>query len=239
MFRSRYLLAIVAIVGIYEIVSTVLDFEYTSAVVHLLPLAEQDAHFATVYNVTNIVSLTIQLFFTSFIMQRAGVRTALLFMPLLILGSFSRVPAVSDLWMGSALSISDNGLNYSLNQSAREAAVRPDHPGREVQGQGLHRHVRAALRQGARGRRFAAGVDVRLDPGQPALSVHRRHPAGGPVVVRRVVRGQPLQEVEEKRRREGARDRARVRLAGVRRRSTGAGSDRGARGRAAGANHGG
>ncbi len=33
-FGSRYLLSIVAIVGLYEMVSTIMDFQFTSAVVH-------------------------------------------------------------------------------------------------------------------------------------------------------------------------------------------------------------
>jgi ATP/ADP translocase len=35
-FQSRYLLAIVAIVGLYEMVSTIMDFQFTSTVAHYL-----------------------------------------------------------------------------------------------------------------------------------------------------------------------------------------------------------
>ena len=123
--KSRYLLAIVAMVAIYEIVSTVLDFQFTATVVELAATEDIGSHFSTVYLITNVFALVLQLFFTSMIMTRFGVRTALLIMPLAIVALSAGYLILPILWVGSALSSADNGLNYSVNQSAREALYTP------------------------------------------------------------------------------------------------------------------
>jgi len=120
---SPYLLSLVALVGIYEIISTILDFQFTATIEHYASTGTLDAGkaFATTYSITNWTALFIQFFLTSFVMQRFGVGVALLFLPIAALtGSvgFLIAPIVV---MGSALSASDNAFNYSINQSAREA----------------------------------------------------------------------------------------------------------------------
>jgi ATP:ADP antiporter, AAA family len=140
-FASRYLMAIVAIVGLYEIVSTILDYQFTSTVLHYVPqgvplLADETEmkeavgaaigeHFSLVYAITNTVALLIQIFATTFVMKRLGVRIALLMMPFAILGNSVAFLALPILWVGSFLNTSDSGLNYSINQSARESLYTP------------------------------------------------------------------------------------------------------------------
>ncbi|MEP1472793.1 MAG: Npt1/Npt2 family nucleotide transporter [Halieaceae bacterium] len=124
-FSSYYLLSIVAIVGLYEIISTIVDFQFTSTVAHYLDGPDIGRHFATVFTITNWVSLFVQLFLTSFIMTRFGLGVALLILPAMIaLGSsaFLFFPA---LWVGSMLSTADNGFSYSINQSSKEALYVP------------------------------------------------------------------------------------------------------------------
>jgi AAA family ATP:ADP antiporter len=120
---SRYLVAIVAIVGLYEIVSTILDFQFTATVERYVD--DTTVHFSTMGVITNVFALLVQLFLTSFIMTRFGLAAALLVMPIAILGSSGAFLAVPTLWTGSSLTTADNGLNYSLNQSAREALYTP------------------------------------------------------------------------------------------------------------------
>jgi len=123
--RSRYLLAIAALVGLYEIVSTVMDFQFTSTVAHYLDGDAIGEHVALVYAITNGVAAVIQLLGTGWVMTRYGVGAALLVLPVAAaLGSaaFMLVPA---LWVGSALNTVDNAFNYSINQSAREALYVP------------------------------------------------------------------------------------------------------------------
>jgi AAA family ATP:ADP antiporter len=123
-FRSRYLLAIVGLVGLYEMVSQILDYQFTATVVHYVHGATGQ-HFSTVYAITNIVALVIQLFITANVMSRWGVKAALMFMPLMILGASWAFMFLPVLWVGSSLNTVDNGLNYSINQSARESLYTP------------------------------------------------------------------------------------------------------------------
>ncbi len=123
--KSRYLLAIVAIVGLYEIVSTILDFQFTATLYGLLDDAEAKSQLSTVYAITNWTGLAIQLLATTFIMQRFGLKIALLVMPFAILTNSVGFLILPIVWTGSLLNTTDNGFNYSLNQSAREALWTP------------------------------------------------------------------------------------------------------------------
>jgi ATP:ADP antiporter, AAA family len=123
--KSRYLLAIVAMVGLYEIVSTILDFQFTATLYGLLDDAEAKSQLGTVYAITNWTGLAIQLLATTFIMQRFGLKIALLVMPFAILTNSVGFLILPIVWTGSLLNTTDNGLNYSLNQSAREALWTP------------------------------------------------------------------------------------------------------------------
>lgn len=123
-FRSRYLLAIVTIVALYEIVSTILDYQFTATIAHYAG-DNFGEHISTVYFITNSFALGFQLFLTGFVMRHFGVRVALLIMPLAIMTNSAAFVALPILWIGSALNTTDNGLNYSVNQSARESLYTP------------------------------------------------------------------------------------------------------------------
>ena len=124
-FNSRYLLSIVMILGLYEMVSTIVDFQFKSAVSFYLAGPAIGDLLSTVYAVTNWIGLLVQLLLTSFIMTRFGVGAALLFLPIAILLSSTGFFFTPFLLFGSAMSISDNALNYSINQSSREALYVP------------------------------------------------------------------------------------------------------------------
>jgi AAA family ATP:ADP antiporter len=124
-FRSRYLLSIVAIVGLYEIISTILDFQFTFTVAHFLDGPDIGRHFALVFTITNWVSLLVQLFLTGFIMTRFGVAVALLVLPFTVALGSSAFLLFPVLWVGSLLNTADNGFSYSINQSAKEALYVP------------------------------------------------------------------------------------------------------------------
>ena len=124
-FRSRYLLAIVGIVGLYEIISTVMDFQFTSTVEHFVSEEQIGQHFSTIYTITNFVAMFVQLFLTSLVMSRLGLRAALLVLPAAIMLSSGGFLALPILWVGSLLNTADNAFNYSINQSAKEALYVP------------------------------------------------------------------------------------------------------------------
>jgi len=124
-FRSPYLLSIVAIVGLYEIVSTILDFQFTNTVTHYLEGPAIGQWFSNVYLVTNIVALLVQLLLTGFVMSRLGVHVALLVLPVAILAASTGFAALPILLIGSLLNTADNGFSYSINQSAKESLYVP------------------------------------------------------------------------------------------------------------------
>jgi AAA family ATP:ADP antiporter len=123
--RSRYLLAIVGIVGLYEAVSALADFQFTETVARYLDGAAIGEQFATVYLITTVVALGVQLVGTGFVMNRFGVGVALLVLPIAVLVGAAGFLAAPVLFAGGFLSVAHNGLNYSINQSAREALYVP------------------------------------------------------------------------------------------------------------------
>jgi ATP:ADP antiporter, AAA family len=124
-FRSPYLLSIVAIVGIYEMVSTIVDFQFSSAISYYLEGDEIGKQFATVFAFTNRFAFVVQILLTSFVMTRFGVGIALLFLPVAVLLGSVGFLILPTLWMGSALNTCDNGFSYSINQSAKEVLYVP------------------------------------------------------------------------------------------------------------------
>ncbi len=133
-FGSSYLLSIVAIVGLYELVSTVLDFQFTSAIIEFsADDAARSQNFATVYATTNWLSMFVQLFVTSFVMRRFGLATALLVLPCTIALASVGFLLLPTLIVGGLLSVADNGFSYSINQSSKEALYVPTTPEEKYQ----------------------------------------------------------------------------------------------------------
>lgn len=125
-FNSKYLMSIALIVGLYEIVSNLIDFQLSTIVTENIAYSlNKDAYFAYVGQITNIISFIVQLLLTSFIMQRFGVGVALMFLPVAILATSIGFLISPTLIFATSISASDNSLNYSINQSAKEALYVP------------------------------------------------------------------------------------------------------------------
>lgn len=124
-FKSPYLLSIVAIVGIYEMVSTIMDFQFSATISHYLEGDEIGKQFATVFAFTNRFAFAVQILLTSFVMTRFGVGVALMFLPMAALLGSAGFLVMPTLWMGSILNTCDNGFSYSINQSAKEVLYVP------------------------------------------------------------------------------------------------------------------
>jgi AAA family ATP:ADP antiporter len=127
-FRSRYLLAIVAIVGLYELVSALADYVFTETASHYLVGDQIGRYFSRVFAVTNWASMAVQLFFTSLVMTRLGVGVALVVLPLSMVAATTTYGAFPLLWAGGLLKIADGSFAYSINQSAKEAMYVPTTP---------------------------------------------------------------------------------------------------------------
>ena len=123
--RSRYLLSIVAIVGLYELVSTIMDFQFSATIAHYLEGEAIGVQFGTVYAITNWTAMIVQLFLTSFVMKRLGLTVALMVLPVAALIGSTAFLVFPLLWVGSLLNTADNAFSYSINQSAKEALYVP------------------------------------------------------------------------------------------------------------------
>lgn len=124
--RSRYLIALAALVGLYEIVSNVVDFQLAATVSREVERGlDQDAFFGVVGQLTGVASIVVQVLVTTYVLRRFGVAVGLLFLPVTMMlgsGGFLIVPSLA---FAAFMSVSDNALNYSINQSAREALYTP------------------------------------------------------------------------------------------------------------------
>lgn len=128
-FRSKYLIGIMVLLGLYELVSNVIDFQLAATIeASGLQDRELDAIFGFVGQLIGVGSIVVQLFVTTFVLRRFGVGTALMFLPIAILITSAGFLVVPVLGFAIAMSVSDNGLNYSINQSAREALYTPTTP---------------------------------------------------------------------------------------------------------------
>ena len=124
--QSKYLLGIAGVLGLYEMVSNVVDFQLAVIVENQISSSvERDEFFGLVGQATSFVSIGVQLFLTSFVMKRYGVKIALFFLPIAILGGTIGFVALPTLAFVGFMSVSDNALNYSINQSAKEALYTP------------------------------------------------------------------------------------------------------------------
>ncbi len=119
--RSKYLASIVGIMAFYEMASQVMDFQFSSLAEGLSGVEGTQAFLAQVGFYANGLAVVVQFFLVSFIMRRLGLVTALLILPVAIFGSSAAFVAMSTLGVASLLYISDNGINYSVQQTARES----------------------------------------------------------------------------------------------------------------------
>lgn len=122
---SRYLMAITAVVFLYELTSQILDYQFKTAVQGIEGQAQKQAFIGAVYTAGGIVSVFVQFFLVSFVIRKFGITTALLVLPVSIALSSGVYFAVPILATAALLTISDNAFAYSLNQTARETLYVP------------------------------------------------------------------------------------------------------------------
>ena len=122
----KYWLGIALLVGIYEISAGIIDFQLSVAVESLQSTSyERDQYFGLIGQAQGFLALIIQVFVTGWVIKRWGIGIALLILPIATM--FGSVGFLLIPTLGSAmfLSVSDNALNYSVNQSAKETLYVP------------------------------------------------------------------------------------------------------------------
>lgn len=122
---SRFLLAIVMLVFLYEIVSQILDYQYSSAAERLEGAGATQAFFGQIGTIIGVVSVITQFFLVSFVIRKFGMTTALLVLPVAMAVASGIYFAAPVLWAAALLTISDNSFSYSMNQTARETLFMP------------------------------------------------------------------------------------------------------------------
>ena len=123
--RSPYFQAICFLLASYEFISTVNDFCFHKAVDLLLPKEQLGGFFSSFFLVLNIVAIGAQLILTPLILRRLGLTAALLVLPVLLFCLSTGFFIVPMLLTVQVLYLSDNALNYSINQTSREMLFVP------------------------------------------------------------------------------------------------------------------
>ncbi|MCI0415630.1 hypothetical protein L0222_22880 [bacterium] len=119
-FNSKYLFAIMGLMFFYEIGSQVNDYQFSLFTKSLDKEAVQP-YVVKASFYANLLAVTVQLFLVSFIMRKLGVLAALLVLPLALIFSATSFFLVPTLLVAMFLFVSDNGLNYSIQQTSRES----------------------------------------------------------------------------------------------------------------------
>jgi len=123
---SKYLLAICLLVAFYEIASSIVDFQLGAMVErYVSDSLERDRYFGLIAQAQGVLSILVQLFLTGFVMKRFGVGAALLVLPFAILCGSLGFLLLPTLPFAALMAVSDNSMNYSINQSAKEALYVP------------------------------------------------------------------------------------------------------------------
>ncbi len=124
--RFKYWMAIALLVCLYEISSGIIDFQLSVAVENIQTTGiEMDRYFGLIGQVQSMLALIIQVFVTRWLMKRWGLGVALLILPFAILFGSVGFLLIPTLASAMVLSVSDNALNYSVNQSAKETLYVP------------------------------------------------------------------------------------------------------------------
>lgn len=124
--KSKHLTYLALIIGISVIVAKLVDFQFSDFANKAIPDSDElAAFFGFWFSTFNVVALTIQLFLTNKVLNKLGVSTTLLVLPLTIgLGSllFLTFP---ELWVLIIIKGIDGSFKQSLNKAAIELSIMP------------------------------------------------------------------------------------------------------------------
>lgn len=123
--NSRHLLLIAGMLSVYEVVSVLMDYQFTQAVTSTLEPSEFKTYFSSVFTFSNALSVLVQLLLTGWLLKRFGPHLALYVMPMAILVGSGLYFATPVLLFASLLSTADNAFAYSVQQTSREALYVP------------------------------------------------------------------------------------------------------------------
>ena len=120
-FRSPYLANIVLFMLLFTVTATFIYFQQADIVSRTLSdRGAQTAYFARIDLVVNIVTLTVELFFTARILQRIGVGATLAVLPLITIAGFGTLAALPSLAALMAVQVARRAADYAIARPTRE-----------------------------------------------------------------------------------------------------------------------
>lgn len=127
--QSKYLLWIGLILGVTELISTIVDYQFKTIAQRSFPGVNQlSAFFGSFYGYMNVATLALQILLTRRVLNNLGVKWAILILPLTIAGGSTAFLFAPVLWSAIFLKFSDDGLGNSVNRAAMELLYLPVAP---------------------------------------------------------------------------------------------------------------
>ena len=124
--KSKHLTYIAFITGIGVVVAKLVDFQFSDfANKSITDSDELAAFFGFWFSTFNVIALTVQLFFTNKILNRLGVSSTLLILPLAIGLAGLLFLTFPELWVLIIIKGIDGSFKQSLNKAAVELSVMP------------------------------------------------------------------------------------------------------------------
>lgn len=125
-WKSSYLLSMVAMVALYEVVSSVIDYQFNASCTAMFPTEIAMAGYqGRVFFVGQLLSLGVMLFVTPFVFKHFGIKVGLLLLPVaLATGSlaFALFPVLP---LITATIGAETTLAYSIGQASKEILYLP------------------------------------------------------------------------------------------------------------------
>lgn len=126
LLQSRYLLLLVALVGLNKLIATLTYYQFNPFIEHAFPNQDMRTTFTSVFfGGVNITAFIVQFFFTSWILRRWGLSVSLLALPLGLLTGTIGLVCLPVLWVAATTELYDGAMNYSLQQTAKEVLYLP------------------------------------------------------------------------------------------------------------------
>ena len=125
LMKQPYLLGIFAVIGIYEIIVTIIDYNFKFLVMSQYSGTAATQYLGDYAVMVNVVSFLCLLFGISNIQRRLGIKVSLVMMPFIVLAmvfSFKAYPVVHVLFW---IMVSAKAINYALNSPALKTLYVP------------------------------------------------------------------------------------------------------------------
>jgi AAA family ATP:ADP antiporter len=125
-YESKHLSYLAVITGIGVLVAKLIDFQFSDFANKAIPDSDDlAAFFGFWFSTFNVIALTIQLFFTNKILNKLGVTTSLLVLPLTIGLAGLLFFTFPELWVLVIIKGIDGSFKQSLNKAAVELSIMP------------------------------------------------------------------------------------------------------------------